>query len=102
MDMLWIYNKDQMGKAAGDIIYKHFRLNAVVSQWLNRSTTVGVLVWKTRRHRFESWHVLVFYTHIKDGLYYVVPSVHLSGDLSVCPLTFRVRSITLILFKIFS
>ena len=29
-----------------DMIYKHFRLKAVVSQWLHRCTTVGVFVWK--------------------------------------------------------
>ena len=43
-----------------DIIYKHFNLKATVSQWLNRSTTVGVLVWKTRGRRLESWHVFLF------------------------------------------
>ena len=40
-----------------DIIYKHFRLKAIVSQWLHRCTTVGVFVWKTRRRKFECWHV---------------------------------------------
>ena len=30
-----------------------FMLKAIVSQWLNRSTTVGVLVWKTRRRNFR-------------------------------------------------
>ena len=39
-----------------------------------------------------------FYMPVEDGSYDVVPSVRLS----VRPLTFRVRSITLILFKIFS
>ena len=37
-----------------DITYKHFRLKAIVSQWLHRCTTIGVFVWKTRRRRFES------------------------------------------------
>ena len=39
------------------IIYKHFRSKAIVSQWLHRCPAVGVFVWKTRRPRFESWHV---------------------------------------------
>ena len=41
--------------------YNHFRLKAIVSQWLHRCTTAGVFVWKTRRHRFESWHVFFFF-----------------------------------------
>ena len=44
-----------------DIIYKHFRLKVIVSQWLHRCTTVGVFVWKTRRRRFESWPLFFFF-----------------------------------------
>ena len=29
-----------------DITYKHFRLKAIVSQWLHRCTTIGVLCGK--------------------------------------------------------
>ena len=43
------------------IIYKRFRSKAIVSQWLHRCTAVRVFVWKTRRPRFESWHVLSFF-----------------------------------------
>ena len=43
-----------------------------------------------------------FNTPVEDGSYYVVPSAHQSVRLSVRPLTFRVRSITLIPFKIIS
>ena len=45
---------------------------------------------------------LNFYTPVEDGSYYVMPSVRLSVYPSVRPFTFRVRSITLLLFKIFS
>ena len=39
-----------------------FRLKAIVSQWLHRrDTAVGIFVWKTRRPRFESWHLFFFF-----------------------------------------
>ena len=36
-----------------DIINKHFRLKAIVSQWLHRCTTVRVFMWKTIPRRFD-------------------------------------------------
>ena len=42
-------------------------------------------------HKSDPIH---FYTPVEGGSYYVVPSIH--------PITFHVRSITLIVFKIFS
>ena len=52
------------------------------------------------------WIMTCFYTPVEDGSYYVVPSirpsVRLSDRPSVRPLTFRVRSITLIPSRIFS
>ena len=51
------------------------------------------------------FHVSYFYTSVEDGSFDFVPSVRpyvsLSGRPSVCPLTFRRRSMTLIPFKIF-
>ena len=44
-----------------DIIYKHFRLKATVSQRLQRCKTVGVFVWKTRRRGFEPWRLFFFF-----------------------------------------
>ena len=46
--------------------------------------------------------MLPFYTPVEDGSYYALPSVCPSICPSVRPLTIRVRSITLLPFKIFS
>ena len=43
---------------------QHFRLKAIVSQWLHRCTTVEVFAWETRRRRFESWHVFFLSVYV--------------------------------------
>ena len=73
-------------------------------------STVGALVAQRVNHLPTDLHIfsfgpsisLHFYTPVKDGALYAVPSVCLSGRPSVHQLTFHVRSITLIPFKIFS